>query len=91
MSKEMGSANASRAAAGPLPRIAPDAAPSAAYVALTAYGVQIPKALADRKAAMEWAETHGELFPGCRIVRRVGVAQRTIWKSPEADSERRAA
>lgn len=65
---------------GALPVLAPAAAPAAAFVALTAYDVEIPKALADRKAALEWAETHGETFPGCRVVRRIGTAQRTIWK-----------
>lgn len=52
------------------------------YAALTAYGVPIPKHLADRKAAMAWAETHGPTFPGCRIVQKTSQGLRTIWRQP---------
>lgn len=53
---------------------------SARYVALTAYDVEIPKAFADKDHALEWAETEGDKFPRCRIVRLIGTATRTIWR-----------
>lgn len=55
------------------------------YVALTAYSVPIPKALPDRRAALEWARTTGPKFPGCRIAQVTARGLRTIWKhEPQA-------
>jgi hypothetical protein len=58
--------------------------------ALTAYGVPIPRAFADRKAALAQAETLAETFPGCRIVRLTAAGPRTIWKH-EPETQEKAA
>lgn len=50
------------------------------YLALTAYNVQIPKSLPSRKAAMSWAEEHGEKWPGARIVQKTARGLRTVWR-----------
>lgn len=50
------------------------------FQALTAYGVTIPKAFPDRKAAMEWARITGPTFPGSRIVMKTASGMRTIWR-----------
>jgi hypothetical protein len=50
------------------------------YIALTAYGVEIPKALATRRAALAWAEANADRFPGCRIVQRTARGLRTVWR-----------
>lgn len=60
--------------------------------ALTAYGAVIPKAFANRKAALAWAEAEGDRWPGCRIVLRTRRGLRTIWRAPaeERPAERAA-
>jgi hypothetical protein len=50
------------------------------YTAVTAYGVPIPRYLGDRKAALEWAETEGDRFPGSRIIQHTSQGPRTIWR-----------
>lgn len=57
--------------------------------ALTAYGVTIPRAFADRKHALAWAEEQGDYWPGCRLVQTFpGGRTRTIWRH---QAEREAA
>lgn len=53
---------------------------AARYVALTMYDVMIPKAFADKAAALAWAEAEGDQYPRCKIVRQIGTATRTIWR-----------
>lgn len=53
--------------------------------ALTAYGVQIPKSFADRKAAVAWADENAERYGCQRIVRVTGGSKRTIWRLPVAE------
>ena len=53
-------------------------------MALTLYGVRIPKAFEDRKAAMLWAETKGPAFPGCRLAIQTARGPRTIWRQTKA-------
>lgn len=53
---------------------------SATFHALTMYGAVIPKAFANKAAALAWAEAEGDKYPRCRIVRLIGTATRTIWK-----------
>lgn len=50
------------------------------FIALTAYDVPIPKALASRQDALRWAQEHGPYWPGARIVQRTARGLRTIWK-----------
>jgi hypothetical protein len=54
--------------------------------ALTAYGVQIPKAFADEASAIEWAEEHGDTFPGCTVVETTADGTRIIWRHQERDA-----
>lgn len=52
--------------------------------ALTAYGVQIPRAFADRASAIRWAEQEGSfLFPGCQLVEQTPNGPLTIWRHVE--------
>jgi hypothetical protein len=51
--------------------------------AQTRYGVTIPRAFADRKAALAWAELNAKDYPGCRIVQATATGPRTIWKHTE--------
>lgn len=64
--------------------------PIPAYTALTAYGVTIPRAFADRKAALAWAETEGSRYPRCKIVQKTARGLRTVWKEGEQAQERAA-
>ena len=60
---------------------------SVRYIALTAYGVEIPRAFADRQAALAWAQDRGPVFPGCVIVQQTVRGPRVIHRQP---SEARA-
>jgi hypothetical protein len=51
--------------------------------ALTIYGVEIPKAFADTKDALEWASLNAERYGCSRIVRATARGRRTIWKPAE--------
>jgi hypothetical protein len=59
-----------------------DRAVTQPYVALTAYGVQIPRFLATRSEAMAWAEAHGWQFPGSKIIQKTAKGDRVIWRQP---------
>jgi hypothetical protein len=63
------------------------------HLALTAYGVPIPKAFADRQAALAWAHEEGHNWPRCRVVRVTAAGQRTtIWRhDPEPQGATTAA
>jgi hypothetical protein len=50
------------------------------YLALTAYGVIIPKSFGARKTALEWAETDGPRFGCVRIVQVTSKGYRTVWR-----------
>jgi hypothetical protein len=52
------------------------------YVALTAYGVQIPRFLATRSEAMAWAESEGARWPGAKIIQKTAKGDRVIWRQP---------
>lgn len=53
--------------------------------ALTRYGTTIPKAFADRKAAVAWASLNAERYGCSRIVRATKRGLRTIWKPAEQE------
>lgn len=48
--------------------------------ALTRYDVAIPKAFADRKAALAWAAQNAERYGCDRIVSATARSKRTIWR-----------
>lgn len=79
MSGRPGNLNANTGAGSALP----------SFLALTAYGAVIPRAFADRAHALQWAEEHGDEYPGCRIVRETPLGPRTIWR--QAKPEKAAA
>jgi hypothetical protein len=60
------------------------------FTALTAYGITIPRAFADKRAALAWAETEGHRWPGSRIVQKTDTWSRTIWKHEDLVQEKAA-